>query len=1106
MRAIPKSGSLPQKGDKPDIPSDLNKDQGATVRAETPSRLGSSVRARFDTSSTTIGLASVEPKVWSKEPHVTSLPPLPSSNKTAKQNRANAFLIILKRLLPCVISVFVGAIFVVNKHIAFLSGTAEFAFLIIVIYTLFFHPAQHTVEKHVQVTAIGICGAVIGIGWSALGNYLACLSNSKDNTPLDANSVGARAACAIFLGAIAFIAADLKSRFPRLATGCLLSVFAAIWLLAVTTTANQLSPAPFLGMLYAVLFAAGISLAVSLVVFPASSNKALARQLIGTLEVTSELLLATLHLFQADSRSLNTLKEHRELCERVAHLRQRLSIDIQSLRPYYEDARYGITFALFPLEQYEAFIDLSAKLQNILVSRMGFKLSDSHHDLEDSAAPDSESMSADDDKPAYLRTLVDELGQMNLLALHTIRTALANSSLLTPTTSSDWLSDSKSDAHTAVFAQLHEHFRIVELENLRHRLDEIIDTFRAGIVDALRSALHESTTNEQNTHKLFRSEAFRDCFFFTSLVELSNDIQDGLYLASRLPRPTDTSRRIWIPALSTLFETSKSLATFSANTEEDEAAQQQWARDTEKRKHEQHIPEETASRDRLPLAQASNRRLQARLCSLQCLSAFISARGLSLQKWWSSSRVYRLRIRLDDRIQSVQNSRHLKHAFKCAFGISLLTLPGHLPASNAGYRWFEDVRGPWIAISFLYCLQTSTAATYRDAIFRTLGTLFGAIYGLVGQKIAGTNPYALVAVMTFQALFTNYLIIFAPRYQGVGIVGQLTIPAILFVPYLGLNYDTAVELAFLRAQDIEIGIVSALLVNTFLWPYHARVQLITACAKATDRIIKLYLSMSRQVLQRNYRMTDETRQQYESLEEETRMILTRASNLCNLVHIETSLLPKPVKKYRKLIRNLNELLNLWSGLRAIRQHIPRKLTVLDVMPQRTELISSILIILHAISHSLHTHSPVPQFLPHPHLALEHLIAAIEGHIAGLSKATPSSDEDTEENSRANSTVPSMPEGGPETVSFSLPSQDCGPGLDSGKLGFSFAFALAENEAITQAVEILSDIIETCKDLYGVASFIQQEEVQHLGDFSSYIHTPVRTPTRSARQSLSGTER
>lgn len=110
-------------------------------------------------------------------------------------------------------------------------------------------------------------------------------------------------------------------------------------------------------------------------------------------------------------------------------------------------------------------------------------------------------------------------------------------------------------------------------------------------------------------------------------------------------------------------------------------------------------------------------------------------------------------------------------------------------------------------------------------------------------------------------------------------------------------------------------------------------------------------------------MTAETKNQYELLEDETRvsrhtslfhisisrnliglfqMVLTRAANLCDLVHIETSLLPKPVKKYRKLIADLNELVNLWSGLRAIRQNIPRKLTVLDVLPQRTELVSEAL--------------------------------------------------------------------------------------------------------------------------------------------------------------------
>lgn len=87
--------------------------------------------------------------------------------------------------------------------------------------------------------AIGISGAVIGIGWSALGYYLGCLSNRRSNIPEGENSVGARAACATFLAFMSFVAADLKSRFPRLTTGCLLSVFTSIWLLAITVQEHE---------------------------------------------------------------------------------------------------------------------------------------------------------------------------------------------------------------------------------------------------------------------------------------------------------------------------------------------------------------------------------------------------------------------------------------------------------------------------------------------------------------------------------------------------------------------------------------------------------------------------------------------------------------------------------------------------------------------------------------------------------------------------------------------------------------------------------------------------------------------------------------------------
>lgn len=124
----------------------------ASVRVETPSGSGATSRTRFDTTSTFI-----EPTVHAnarstQRLHKTTLPVLPPSKHSTRKSLRQAVSNIIKRLLPCVISVFLGAIFVVCKRIAFLSGTAEYAFLIVVIYTLFFHPAQHTVGKHIQVT------------------------------------------------------------------------------------------------------------------------------------------------------------------------------------------------------------------------------------------------------------------------------------------------------------------------------------------------------------------------------------------------------------------------------------------------------------------------------------------------------------------------------------------------------------------------------------------------------------------------------------------------------------------------------------------------------------------------------------------------------------------------------------------------------------------------------------------------------------------------------------------------------------------------------------------------------------------------------------------
>lgn len=98
---------------------------------------------------------------------------------------------LVKQLSPSVFSILVCCIFVVVKPIAFLSGEADYAFLILVAYSLFFHAGGHTVGRHIQSTIIGVAGAVCGLGISAVAIELGCIANRIEGSN---DSVGGRTA------------------------------------------------------------------------------------------------------------------------------------------------------------------------------------------------------------------------------------------------------------------------------------------------------------------------------------------------------------------------------------------------------------------------------------------------------------------------------------------------------------------------------------------------------------------------------------------------------------------------------------------------------------------------------------------------------------------------------------------------------------------------------------------------------------------------------------------------------------------------------------------------------------------------------------------------
>ena len=98
-------------------------------------------------------------------------------------------------------------------------------------------------------------------------------------------------------------------------------------------------------------------------------------------------------------------------------------------------------------------------------------------------------------------------------------------------------------------------------------------------------------------------------------------------------------------------------------------------------------------------------------------------------------------------------------------GVSLLAAPAFLPPDSAGRNWFNNFRGAWMVISYMFVLEVHTGATLKMGFWRMCGTFVGAVTAYVFDAIAGTNPYGLVALAITASIFISYGVKFSSKFQ-----------------------------------------------------------------------------------------------------------------------------------------------------------------------------------------------------------------------------------------------------------------------------------------------------------------------------------------------------
>lgn len=239
-------------------------------------------------------------------------------------------------------------------------------------------------------------------------------------------------------------------------------------------------------------------------------------------------------------------------------------------------------------------------------------------------------------------------------------------------------------------------------------------------------------------------------------------------------------------------------------------------------------------------------------------------------------------------------------------------------------------------------------------------------------------------------------------------------------------------------------------------------------------------------------------EQYTALEENIEAGIGQCQSLAQIQHLEVSLLPKPYKLHSRLNASLKNILEVLIEIRTLRLSIPRRETVLDVIPLRQDLVSrrkqrgriamltrvqvsSVYITLFALAHASRSRSPLPQFLPSPRDALNKWGKAVEKL---LGESRPPSGTQS----------PAVS----ETDAGMCPKRTVTPNA----MDLAALYAFAEREALSRLCDILDEVSLCCRVALPLTDAASQtvEFARELFGVQAFL-TPQIIPARDQEEDL-----
>lgn len=338
-----------------------------------------------------------------------------------------------------------------------------------------------------------------------------------------------------------------------------------------------------------------------------------------------------------------------------------------------------------------------------------------------------------------------------------------------------------------------------------------------------------------------------------------------------------------------------------------------------------------------------------------------------------SPSVVNFRVHVSSFLRSVKQSHHIRFGLKLASGVTLFCIIPFL--QNSPNDFWKKEKGQWMLISYIWVLETSTGNTIRVLVYRIIGTVLGAVLGLIICEISRGNVWGLCVMIPVFDIPSAFIRMNINPTLG-GVMG-FTTPLVVMVTFLNPG-SSPVHVAVVRGYMILLGVAAALLVNLIFWPYHARIQLMHKLSKTCTLLQNMYLNLARQRFYTGFRTSPELKAGFRNFEKGVRLQLAQCDTLLSTMTSEFSLVPKPVLIVRRIYDHLEMIFVLFVTLRSFREQEflgDRQDALFGDLPLRQEFISSVILDLWLAGQVMVTRSKLPQSLPSTRRALEDLVTA-----------------------------------------------------------------------------------------------------------------------------------